>query len=120
MRNHLKLVWVNPNPPKKSLFDKIVDWFCKPREIILPPLPWQKTQEEKAAILKSVLTNAFADYDYTTGDVNIFPPQRAESEVKAMIEQGTLDYYFDRHLASQKHLAQLDKMQQKFEGEKRA
>lgn len=117
-KTNLRLVWANPKFLKQSLVQKIWEWLTKARsfQISFPEwLRWWKTQDEKAAILKTALTNAFADYDYTTGEVNLFPSSRAENEVNKMIINETLDYYFKRHLMSEHHIKKLNKMQQKFE-----
>jgi len=60
------------------------------------------------------LTQAFGDYDYTTEQVNIYPALRAEEEVKKMITNRTLDYYYKRHLMSEKLIKKLDKMAAKY------
>jgi len=106
-RNHLKLVWDNLNSSEKKIFGRFIDWLCAPRKITLPRLPWQKSQEEKAAILQRVLTNAFGDFDYTTESVNLFPSIRAEQAVREMIETGTLDMYWRKYQVYTKCLKRL-------------
>ena len=117
MGNKANLRLVYSKPQKENRLQKLWNEFTKVRsfEIEIPArFRWWKTESEKAKILKKTLTQAFGDYDYTTEQVNIYPALRAEEEVKKMITNRTLDYYYKRHLMSEKLIKKLDKMAAKY------
>lgn len=111
MAKNLKLIWSNPNPKQKNAIQKFWEWLNKPHEIQVQC--WWTTKRQKVEFLKSVLSNAFGDYDYQTETVGIYPALRAEDVVKRLEQQGLIDYYFDLYHLNQQHLQRVKRLKKK-------
>ncbi len=82
-KNHLRLV-VNNQNKKETLFQKFYEWLNKPRCITFPALPFVPTYLEKKEFVQNYLTQKFAEYQLTTGEVGLFPLCEAINEVERL------------------------------------
>lgn len=99
---NLKLVYIK----KKSVFDTIREFCTKPRKIefSFKKLRFWKTREEKIAYLKEVLTRAYYDYEFQTGNLGTSVEQKVEKEIQRIIKRNKVNYYYKLH---QKHVKKL-------------
>lgn len=92
-RNHLRLV-VSNKQTNKNLFRKFWQWLNQPRWFQLPALPFVTTQLEKEQEIQEFLTLKFAEYQATTGSVELFPLCEAMNEVQRLKKQGKINAYY--------------------------
>lgn len=95
-KNHLRLV-VNNQDKKKTLLQKFWEWLTKPRCFTFPALPFVPTYLEKKEFVQNYLTQKFAEYQLTTGEVGLFPLCEAINEVEKLERQNRLNSYY-RHI----------------------
>ena len=94
---------------------KIYQWICKPHYILIK-IPGLKkcSLEQKKTILFRKLVKSYADYDRTTGSVDIHPAIRARRTIISMVNEGSLNYYFDLMQLNKKHRAEFDSLNRKY------
>lgn len=88
MQRHLKLVVNNTQTHNLSLIQKISKWLRKTGIITIP------TELEKKKIIQTYLTNKYAEYQLTTGDVGLFPAIEAINQIKFLEENNQIDNYY--------------------------
>nr|DAV17965.1 MAG TPA: hypothetical protein [Caudoviricetes sp.] len=88
-KRHLKLVVDNTTKQcNLSLIQKISKWLRKTGIISIP------TKLEKKRFIQSYLTNIYAEYQLTTGEVGLFPASAAINQVKILEENNQIDKYY--------------------------
>lgn len=88
-KRHLKLVVDNTTKQRKlSMIQKISKWLRKTGIISIP------TKLEKKRFIQSYLTNIYAEYQLTTGEVGLFPASAAINQVKILEENNQIDKYY--------------------------
>ena len=88
-KRHLKLVVNNTTKQTNlSLIQKILKWLRKTGIITIP------TELEKKKIIQTYLTNKYAEYQLTTGDVGLFPAIEAINQIKFLEENNQIDKYY--------------------------
>lgn len=93
---HLRLV-VNNQQKKKNIFQRFWQWLNEPRVLEFPALPFIPTHLEKREFVQNYLTQKFAEYQLTTGEIGLFPLCEAMNEVEKLEKQNRLDAYY-RHI----------------------
>lgn len=88
-KRHLKLVVDNTTKQRKlSMIQKISKWLRKTGILSIP------TKLEKKKFIQSYLTNIYAEYQLTTGEVGLFPASAAINQVKILEENNQIDKYY--------------------------
>lgn len=88
-KRHLKLVVDNTAKQRKlSMIQKISKWLRKTGILSIP------TDLEKKKFIQSYLTNIYAEYQLTTGEVGLFPASAAINQVKILEENNQIDKYY--------------------------
>lgn len=88
-KRHLQLVVDNTTKQTNlSLIQKISKWLRKTGIITIP------TELEKKKIIQTYLTNKYAEYQLTTGDVGLFPAIEAINQIKFLEENNQIDNYY--------------------------
>ena len=88
-KRHLELVVDNTTKQRKlSMIQKISKWLRKTGIISIP------TKLEKKKFIQSYLTNIYAEYQLTTGEVGLFPASAAINQVKILEENNQIDKYY--------------------------
>ena len=88
-KRHLKLVVNNTTKQTNlSLIQKISKWLRKTGIITIP------TELEKKKLIQTYLTNKYAEYQLTTGDVGLFPAIEAINQIKFLEENNQIDNYY--------------------------
>lgn len=87
-KRHLKLVVNNTQTHNLSMIQKISKWLRKTGIISIP------TKLEKKKFIQSYLTNIYAEYQLTTGEVGLFPASAAINQVKILEENNQIDKYY--------------------------
>lgn len=88
-KRHLKLVVDNTAKQRKlSMIQKISKWLRKTGILSIP------TKLEKKRFIQSYLTNIYAEYQLTTGEVGLFPASAAINQVKILEENNQIDKYY--------------------------
>lgn len=88
---NLKLIICKP--AKKNIFQKFWHWLNEPRCIEIT-LPFVLTQLEKEEAIQNFLTQKYAEYQLTTGNVGLFPLCEAMNEVERLKREGQIDAYY--------------------------
>lgn len=91
-KNHLRLVVNN----RQTKIQKFWQWINKPRFLKLPALPFVVTEIEKEEVVRNYLTLKYANYQATTGDVDLFPLSAAINEVQNLKQQNRLNSYYKK------------------------
>ena len=88
-KRHLQLVVDNTTKQTNlSLIQKISKWLRKTGIITIP------TELEKKKLIQTYLTNKYAEYQLTTGDVGLFPAIEAINQIKFLEENNQIDKYY--------------------------
>lgn len=88
-KRHLELVVDNTTKQRKlSMIQKISKWLRKTGILSIP------TDLEKKKFIQSYLTNIYAEYQLTTGEVGLFPASAAINQVKILEENNQIDKYY--------------------------
>lgn len=87
-KRHLKLVVNNTQTHNLSLIQKISKWLRKTGILSIP------TKLEKKRFIQSYLTNIYAEYQLTTGEVGLFPASEAINQIKILEENNQIDKYY--------------------------
>lgn len=88
-KRHLKLVVDNTTKQTTlSFIQKISQWLRKTGIITSP------TKLEKKRLIQSYLTNIYAEYQLTTGEVGLFPAIEAINQIKILEENNQIDKYY--------------------------
>lgn len=87
-KRHLKLVVNNTQTHNLSLIQKISKWLRKTDILSIP------TKLEKKRFIQSYLTNIYAEYQLTTGEVGLFPASEAINQIKILEENNQIDKYY--------------------------
>lgn len=88
-KRHLELVVDNTTKQRKlSMIQKISKWLRKTGILSIP------TKLEKKKFIQSYLTNIYAEYQLTTGEVGLFPASAAINQVKILEENNQIDKYY--------------------------
>lgn len=90
-KRHLKLVVNNTkNGQNLSLLQKFTKWL-RQNGIISTP-----TELEKKRVILTYLTNRYAEYQLTTGNVGLFPTMEAMNQIKILEENNQIDKCYRR------------------------
>lgn len=87
-KRHLKLVVNNTQTHNLSLIQRFSKWLRKTGILSIP------TDLEKKKFIQSYLTNIYAEYQLTTGEVGLFPASAAINQVKILEENNQIDKYY--------------------------
>lgn len=88
-KRHLQLVVDNTTKQTNlSLIQKISKWLRKTGIISIP------TELEKKKLIQTYLTNKYAEYQLTTGNVGLFPAIEAINQIKFLEENNQIDKYY--------------------------
>lgn len=88
-KRYLKLVVDNTAKQRKlSMIQRFSKWLRKTGIISIP------TDLEKKKFIQSYLTNIYAEYQLTTGEVGLFPASAAINQVKILEENNQIDKYY--------------------------
>jgi hypothetical protein len=88
-KRHLELVVDNTTKQRKlSMIQKISKWLRKTGILSIP------TDLEKKKFIQSYLTNIYAEYQLTTGEVGLFPASEAINQIKILEENNQIDKYY--------------------------
>lgn len=88
-KRHLELVVDNTAKQRKlSMIQRFSKWLRKTGIISIP------TDLEKKKFIQSYLTNIYAEYQLTTGEVGLFPASAAINQVKILEENNQIDKYY--------------------------
>lgn len=88
-KRYLKLVVNNTTKQTNlSLIQKISKWLRKTGILSIP------TKLEKKKLIQTYLTNKYAEYQLTTGDVGLFPAIEAINQIKFLEENNQIDNYY--------------------------
>lgn len=88
-KKHLRLVVDNTTKQTNlSLIQRFSKWLRKTGIISIP------TELEKKKLIQTYLTNKYAEYQLTTGDVGLFPAIEAINQIKFLEENNQIDKYY--------------------------
>lgn len=87
-KRHLKLVVNNTQTHNLSLIQRFSKWLRKTGIVSIP------TELEKKKFLQTYLTNQFAQYQLTTGEIGLFPALEAINQIKILEENNQIDNYY--------------------------